>query len=103
MERDNGTGAGGSWPVSVTVRSIERDEAKASNPREVVSEVKAVIDGRDRALEVSVTIERIGQASVPCAALRDRSEMGIFKHDHRARSDILKSVLGVYNREWTML
>lgn len=89
--------------MNVTVRDIARNDAKASGPGEAVYEVETTLDGQDRTFAVRVAIEQIGTERVPCAAFRNPDEMRVFRYDQRALSDILRSVLDVYNREKAIL
>lgn len=89
--------------MKFVVRGIERNDAKARGPREVVYDIKTVIDDQDRTFEVVVSIEQIGPGQAPCATFRDTSEVRIFRYDQRPISDMLRAVLGVYNRERAML
>jgi len=89
--------------MEVDVLSIERNDAKASGPREVVYDVKTKIDAQDRIFEVFVATGKIGSDPISYAAFRDPGEMRIFRHDQRPITAILRGVLDAYNREQAML
>jgi hypothetical protein len=51
--------------MKVSVQGIERNDAKANGPREVVYDVKTEIDAQERTFEVCVSIEQIGSSPGP--------------------------------------
>ncbi len=83
--------------MGVHVLTIERNDAKAHGPHEVVYDVGIEIDARPYAFEVLVGARKIGADLVPYATFRDPDELRIFAHDHRPITEILRKVTAAHN------
>jgi len=89
--------------MDVAVRDIARNDAKARDMGEVVYDVIAVVNARDRAFEMVVSLERIASAMIPCVTFRDPADATVFRHDQRPIVAIFRAVTDAYNREKALL